>query len=1008
MPTLSLHSNRYIASPLPKHPNRDLYEPFWYRFWCEQRLFEPRMSSESDNAANDDRFSMILPPPNITGDLHLGHALTVCIQDALFRYQKMMNKSANCVWVPGYDHAGIATQLMIDKLCIAQFGKRSYELPKEKFLEIAEQWKTERFDAIRKQLMRLGAALDFSREFYTLDARLSAAVEEAFIQLFDRGLIYRLESMVNWSYFIKSTVSDIEINWLQVNGPTKIKVPGHNDLVEFGVLHKFAYPIIDSKKSEEIVIATTRVETMLSDVAVAVHPNDTRYSHLVGKELFHPLTKAKLKIIADERADPNFCTGAVKITPSESQTDFDIAKDHNLSGKPYCDENACIVCDEIKSEFRAELNGLDRFSAKLKIIELFDKLGLYRGSEHHKTKVPVCSRSGDIIEKRLLPQWFLNCKTVCEEIKQHLNNDELLIIPQPQKVRLLKWIEKEQDWCISRQISWGHKIPVYKVISDQNIIGFVAAKCETEAIDKAVASYKISKEFMILEKEKDVLDTWFSSALLPFTVFGWPRTNTYEFKSFYPLSVMETGIDILNFWVLRMVILAKYLTGRLPFKKVLLHGLICDVNGRKMTKSIGNVIDPNDVINGVTLDALRERTFSYKTKGILSDFQLTLALENQQKLFPNGIADCGADALRMSLYEVKDKTNDYLRLGVYSIIANRNYVNKMWHAFIFFQLMNEMKLANHKWIHNESDLYCSRAKLSTMDTWIISRLSFFLESCHKNLEENNFEAIHAAINSFWIKDFCDYYLESVKPTFYAQQKDDESISRCLNVLAMCLKVAFVTIHPFMPFVTEELYQRLNFATKPDREHFESILMENYPKMEVWSKWRDQNIESNMDLVKNIIRNLRDVRKNYLAKIEDEVNLLVFVVASSDIINRLTPFANIFPKFTRSNISFVDSERISEDFSKWVNIVVNNDAKLVIKPRSELVLRKCNSVIEKINLLKEKLSTLESKSSKSTVKKKQILKTIQTMEMELKNLEKLKYLTDQNDLKNEDDLSANQM
>ncbi|RWS28290.1 uncharacterized protein B4U80_03159 [Leptotrombidium deliense] len=978
---------KHIGSPLSRHPQPSIYEPFWYSFWERSELFKPQTDKLSSELGIKDRFSMILPPPNITGDLHLGHALTVCIQDSIFRYKKMMDHSQKCIWIPGFDHAGIATQLILDKLCFASKGKRSNELSKEEFISTANEWKNNRMNSIREQLKMLGASLDFSREYFTLNSNLSESVTEAFIRLFDKGLIYRAEMMVNWSFYLNSTISDIEIVWEHIHKPKFLKVPGFNENVEFGFLHKFAYPVVDGKDGEEIVVATTRIESMLSDVAVAIHPQDERYSSLIGRHLLHPLTGQKLKVIADERSDPNFGTGAVKITPTESEIDLEVANEHNLTGESSLDEYGFVKCPNIKDEY-SFLNGTHRYSAKIKIIDLLNKLGLYRGKVEHQTKVPLCSRSGDVIEKRILPQWFLKSEPVLSEIQKVIENNEIEIIPKRQKNKVFDW-GNGKDWCISRQIMWGHRIPAYNVFTNGKNIGFVAAKNEKEAMEKAERSFKLSHSEIKLIQDKDVLDTWFSSALLPFSVLGWPNESSLDYKSFYPLNLMETGVDILTFWVIRMLMLGKYLTGEWPFKKVILHGMVRDADGRKMTKSLGNVIDPKDVIQGITPDQLKAKTLEYKAKGILDESMLKAALKNQEKLFPEGIVPCSSDSLRMSLFEMKTATHEALKLSVNKIIANRNCVNKMWQTFNFFNLMLEKKPHSHKWVNEVSSLEIAY-QLSNMDKWILSRLATFVETCHESIQTADFANIHSAINTFWVENMCDFYLESLKLTFYAQNRDDEAISQCLNVLAVCLKNALITIHPFMPFVTEELFQRLKDLTNDSSDQTKSILLEEYPKNELWSKFKNSDHENTMNVVHNIIRKIRDVKNKLNSTADEEKEVVIHVIAEPSLVQKITLFADIFPKFTRSQLFIITSEQSPQDSSsQWLNIKVEG-VTLAVKPSVILVSKRLESILHKQNKLKDKLQILENKpkSQRGEIKKAEMLdelKQLQTDETEIRTL-----------------------
>lgn len=846
----------------------------WYNFWEDTGLFKP------EKQAGDKRFSMLFPPPNITGDLHLGHALTVAIQDAIFRYNYMKEPGkTKCLWVPGFDHAGIATQLVLNKLLTKQKNDASettnQNITHEEFQLFATNWKEDRVKNITKQLKQLGASLDFSKQYYTLSTEMSRAVKEAFIKLHDDGIIYRAHKIVNWSYHLKSTLSDIEIDWLHLAVPTKIEVPGYPEPVEFGTMHKFAYPIANDPKGREIIIATTRIETIIGDLAIAVNPDDVRYRDLVGLEVTHPFTGRKLPIIADARIDKEFGTGAMKVTPSHSAIDHEIGKDHKLPLMNIFDENGCISCRELKAEY-AFLNGLNRFAAKEKIRDALSKLGLHKEVIPHSTKVPLCARSGDVIEGNLLPQWFVKNSLLVEDVKKALGTGEIRVAPKSHLNLWLRWLS-DQDWCISRQIAWGHQIPVYELFIDRKPTGrWIAAKSEREAIVKGAQACGVDACRATVAQDADVLDTWFSSALLPFSALGWPNWSAEnasadskqqeqeEARQFYPLSLMETGHDILGFWVSRMALLSKRLTGRFAFDEVLLHGMVCDGHAKKMTKSKGNVIDPAHVIEGVTIERLLQISSDYCEKGLLSEAQLEKAHHGQKKLFPQGIPDCGADTLRLTLLKQK-YLQQIVRLNVNVITKNRSFVNKMWQTYRFFE-MNLAKGAPERieWCFEVTELEKVRAQMSEKDLWVLSCLSVMVSACEEAMKAHEFWRVHEAVHQFWKEELCDVYLESIKPILRdlsqvqdnpppkATGHEEEELSRVFNVLNVSMRTALVCIHPLAPFVSEELYQRLNLlaarktsAGGPTSIHRDnsgkiaSILHEAYPseQQKSWSSWR---------------------------------------------------------------------------------------------------------------------------------------------------------------------------
>lgn len=861
-----------LDSELSKTANYGTYEPLWYKVWEEQKLFTP------NDQPCDKYFSLILPPPNITGDLHLGHALTIAIEDAIYRYNRMKGRgNVKCVWLPGFDHAGIATQLVIDKMMQKQRNLRSSDVHATEFEQFANSWRDERFSNIRTQMKRLGAALDFTKEFYTLSDQMSHAVKEAFIRLFEQGVIYRKRAIVNWSYFLNSTLSDIEIDWLHFDQPRKITVPGREQPVEYGTLHSFAYPLENG--DGEIVVSTTRLECLVGDTAVAVNPTDARYASLIGCRVMHPLTGKLLPVIGDERIDMNFGTGAMKVTPSHAAIDYALAVDHQLEVKCAFDDRGCITSDELLPEFK-QLNGVCRFDAKDMVRDMLAQLGLYRGWRPHKTVVPTCARSGDVIEGNLLPQWFVNNSLLIGDVRAALEAGEMCIQPGGYKNSWLKWLNNI-DWCISRQIAWGHRIPAYRAYVDgQPTDTWVAAHDASDAQQKAlrrlqsIGTHQIDPRITNVQvvQDRDVLDTWFSSALLPFTALGWPRVDGALFKQFYPLSLMETGHDILGFWVSRMAVLSKRLTGQFAFRKVLLHGMVCDAHGKKMTKSLGNVIDPDDIVNGVTIEALHQKSDAYHARGLLTDKQLQTAKDGQRALFPNGMPACGADALRLSLFK-QNAQHQILRLSVKNITANRHLINKFWQTYRFFALHAPSAPHDHRWLSTVDELAARRAQLAPHHRWILSRLANFVGTCNDKFELLELHAVYAAAISFWVDELCACYLERIKPTLHAATAankaaavgsgggagvDQNELSNALNVLHVCLRTTLLCVHPLVPFVSEELFQRLTRKTGSRHNscatdagsgcNITSILdaEQGYPGAHdfrsTWLDWRDEQID----------------------------------------------------------------------------------------------------------------------------------------------------------------------
>ena len=808
---------------------------------------------------------MILPPPNITGDLHLGHALTVTIQDAIFRFQRMNNTSRACVYVPGFDHAGIATQAVIDRYLHARTGKRVYDLSQAEFHAEAERWQNQQIESIRNQLKQLGVSLDFGRETYTRDARISRAVTEAFIRLYERGLLYRQETIVNWCFALNSTISDMELKWVPIEKRTELKFPGHDHKVEFGYLYDFVYRL-EGNSDRQLIVSTTRPCSIPADVAIAVNPADNRYQDVIGQCAIHPLTGERLPVVADERVQMDFGSGAVKITPSASMFDFEIAKSHGLRMNSLLDDKGCLKVDNLKPEFKY-LNGINRFEAHNRLIDIFSSLEQYKGRRPHRNVIPLCSRTNDLIEYRVMAQWFLNMKVFNQELKTQIDQNRLQFVPNSYKNSLLDWISHERDWCVSRQIWWGHRIPMYRVRMAGAGEGWIAAKDEEEAKAKATEKFHEQQVESIVQ-ETDVLDTWFSSALLPFAVFGWPQT-TQDLNSFYPLSLMETGFDILKVWVHKMLALGWYLTGQLPFNQVLLHGMIVDSNGKKMSKSRGNVVNPTDVINGATIDKLQSDLDRLHHDGYLSERELIDAKKNQRRLFPEGLPKNTADGLRLCLYQY-DLRQEVIKLDKDNIRHNRNLINKLWQGFQLF-LIFESKLvaASHAvhWNVSGDQLDSKWNRLDPVNRWILMLLDDFASRCHQNMSQNLFQNVYKDFHHFWVEQFCGTYLELIKKDFNDLSSGPKQLDDQINTLAYCIQTVLLCIHPLVPFVSEELFQRLLHKIQAQdqfrSENFKSILQHAYPGHNRLISCANQDLDHHLvdefDRIQTIANEIRSLK-----------------------------------------------------------------------------------------------------------------------------------------------------
>ncbi|CAA7036162.1 unnamed protein product [Microthlaspi erraticum] len=806
-PETPLGEMKKLSSQMPKQYNPSTVEKSWYEWWEKSEFFKADAKSSKPN------FVILLPPPNVTGVLHIGHALTCAVQDTLIRWKRM--SGYNALWLPGFDHAGIATQDVVDRNLRRETGKSRHDIGREEFVKQVWDWTHKYSGTIKTQLRRLGSSLDWSREVFTLDEQRSKAVTEAFVRLHKEGVIYRGDQLVNWDCFSRSARSDEEIEHIDIKGRTLKNVPGYEKPVEFGVMTSFAYPL-DDGSGEFVVVATTRVETMLGDTAIAVHPDDARYKHLHGRFAVHPFNGRKLPIVLDEElVDPELGTGCVKITPAHEPKDYEVGKRHHLEAI-----NIFSNDGRINENGGVEFAGMQRYLAREAVVEALREKGLFRGVEEKEMRIGICSRSGDVVEPMLKPQWYVNCREMGKEALDAGCNGKLEIIPKMYSADWRRWLENLHDWCISRQIWWGHRIPAWYVTLEEDklkkfgayVDHWVVARSEEEAREEAEVRFA-GKKLLELSQDPDVLDTWFSSGLFPLSVFGWPD-QTEELKGFYPSSVLETGLDILFFWVARMVMLTMKLSdGEVPFSKVYLHPMVRDAHGRKMSKSLGNGIDPLEVINGVTLAGLQSRL----EKGNLDPKELVVAKEGQVKDFPNGIAECGADALRFALVSYTAQGYN-INMDVQRVVSYRQWCNKLWNAVRFAM----MKLGDD-YTPPASVKALSPETMPFSCQWILSVLNKAVSKTVDSL--NAFELSDAAntVYSWWQYQFCDVFIEAIKPCFSA----DDNLGRtdAQDVLWICLETGLRLLHPFMPFVTEELWQRL--PSPRDCERKASIMICDY-------------------------------------------------------------------------------------------------------------------------------------------------------------------------------------
>ncbi len=826
-----------MSQPMANGYDPIAVESAWYSWWEKQGFFKPSMDE------NAKKFVVPIPPPNVTGSLHLGHALTGSIQDCMIRWNRMHGHSA--LYVPGIDHAGIATQVVVEKKLMRERNITRHDIGRDEFVNEVWKWKNQYGDRIYNQFKRLGTSNDWDRARFTMDPSMNKAVVEAFVTLHEEGIIYRENRLVNWCTKLKTALSNLEVEMKELEGRTLMSVPDHDPKkkYEFGVIISFAYKVENS--DQEIIVATTRLETMLGDTAIAVHPNDARYKDLVGKFVVHPFNHRRIPIIADDYVDPEFGTGAVKITPAHDFNDYTIGRRHNL-------EFINIFTDEGKvNENGAQFAGLQRFDAREAVQAELKKLNLYKETKDNKMMLPICDRSGNIVEPLMKPQWWVRCQPLAEPAMEAVRNGTMEIVPQASEKEWFRWLENIQDWCISRQLWWGHRVPAYHVqiqgrpeMSAEDEKNWVSGRTVDEALKKAMDRFNVTDPSLIkLEQDPDVLDTWFSAGLWPFSTLGWPD-KTEDYKLFYPTSLLETGWDILFFWVARMVMMGIKFTGQVPFKKVFCHAMVRDAHGRKMSKSLGNVIDPIDVIEGITLAGLQKRL----DDGNLDPREVTKAKDAQKKDFPSGIPQCGADALRFTLLSYTSAGRD-INLDVMRIEGYRKFCNKLWNAtkFALMKLGDDFKPKAKAQITGNESL---------AEKWILAKLDKAVREVDSSIKDMNFMNATSAAYTFWLYQLCDVYIEAAKVLI----DDPQCSESAKDTLYTCLEEGLKLLHPIMPFVTEELYQRL---PRREGDTTPSICISSYP-VPVDAR-ADAVAESNFEQALQVIFTSRSLITDYSIK-----------------------------------------------------------------------------------------------------------------------------------------------
>lgn len=861
-----------------------------YQNWETQGYFRPDMDLTKPS------FSIQLPPPNVTGTLHMGHAFNQTIMDGLTRYYRM--KGCNTAWIPGTDHAGIATQIVVERQLAAQNVSR-HDLGREKFLEKVWEWKEVSGGTITQQMRRVGCSADWTREYFTMDDVRAETVTEVFVRLFEQGLIYRGKRLVNWDPVLGTAVSDLEVESVE----------------EQGSMWHIRYPLADNP-AEAVIVATTRPETLLGDVAVAVNPEDERYTHLIGKELILPLTGRTIPVIADEYVEKDFGTGCVKITPAHDFNDYEVGKRHDTRLINVFDLEAKVLANAEVFNFKGEAQpgfalpekyaGLDRFAARKQMVADLQEQGFLVEIKPHTLMTPKGDRTGSVIEPMLTSQWFVAMSatpnsgepdsefkglSLADKAKKAVDSGAVRFIPENWVNTYNQWMNNIQDWCISRQLWWGHQIPAWYDEAGNVYVARNQAEAEKQAGKTG------------LTREEDVLDTWFSSALVPFSTLGWP-SETDELKAFLPSNVLVTGYEIIFFWVARMIMMTTHFTGKVPFKDVYIHGIVRDHEGKKMSKSEGNVIDPVDLIDGIGLDKLLVK----RTTGLRKPETAPKVEEATKKLFPEGIPGMGADALRFTMASYaslgRSVNFDFKRAEGY-----RNFCNKIWNATNFVLMNTENQDCGYGATAAEPRGY------SFPDMWIVGRLNQTIEQVTQAYETYRFDLAAETLYSFVWNDYCDWYLELAKVQLQTGCASRQRATR--HTLLRVLEAALRLLHPIIPFITEELWQTV--APMCDAKTADSIMLARFPEADGGEIV--QTAFGQMTVLQDLIGAVRNLRGEM--GIQPNVKAPLFVESADD----LADYLKYLPMMTRlTEARQVAALPESED----APVAVCNGARLMLK------------------------------------------------------------------------------
>ena len=887
-----------------------------YTSWEDSGYFSPSKSG--------DPFCIVIPPPNVTGTLHMGHAFQDTIMDIIIRYERMKGK--NTLWQVGTDHAGIATQMVVERQ-LEKNGTSRQELGREAFEQEVWKWKEESGSTITKQMKRLGASTDWSKEKFTMDENLIKGVTKVFVQLFEEGLIYRGNRLINWDPVLQTALSDLEVVTSD----------------ERGSLWHMKYPL-DGKEGH-VVVATTRPETMLGDTAVAVHPKDDRYKHLIGENIILPLTERKIPIIADEYVDRDFGTGCLKITPAHDFNDFEIGTKHGLEIISVLDQAAKIKCSS-----PSKYEGLDRFEARRKIVEDLQALSLIQDIEDYSLTVPRGDRSGAILEPLITNQWFLRMESLAKPAIEVVKSGELKFVPENWSKTYFEWLENIQDWCISRQLWWGHRIPAWYDSEGNVFVG----ESESEIRKKNNIDASI-----VLTQDEDVLDTWFSSALWPFSSLGWPD-DTYDLKTFYPTNVLVTGFDIIFFWVARMVMMSLKFMDEIPFKEIYIHGLIKDKNGQKMSKSKGNILDPIDLIDGISLDELLEK----RVQGLMQPEMENRIINETKKEFPNGIPDFGTDALRFN-FAIQASTGRDIRLDLNRVEGYRNFCNKIWNASRFIRMnTNDFEL-----------LDTNVSKGHPIDQWIQSRFRQTIEEVERQYGQYRFDLAATAMYEFVWNDFCDWYIELSKTLINDPDISESEKDYTKNNLILMLDSILRMLHPTIPFITEEIWQSMN-----EENGKRSIMKSSFPSSNDWSA--DETGARKSEWLKDFVSSVRQIRSEMNIPPKQSISIIIQDASSSDH-EKLDTLGSFIRNL--GSVESITHKESSDDLPKSA-IALLGEMKVFIPLAGLVDIEEEKSRLEKkLSKLNKELESVENRLSNDAFIKKAPIEVVDDLKAKFKGL-----------------------